>query len=61
MLVITLKRAAGRIAFGPDQQLDIPDDQVQELIDCGAVVPVKKPEPKVVEKPKRVVNVNQGK
>jgi hypothetical protein len=61
MLVLTLKRAAGQISFGPDETLDIPDDQVQALIDCGAVVPAEKPAAAKADKNKKPANINQGK
>ena len=37
MRVLTLKRAAGAISFAPDQEIEIPDEVAQSLIDCGAV------------------------
>jgi hypothetical protein len=37
MRVLTLKRAAGAISFAPDQEIELPDNVVQSLIDCGAV------------------------
>lgn len=61
MQVVTLKRAAGRFTFGPDETLDMPDAQARELIDCGAVTPVAKPEPpEKVKRPKRTASVSEG-
>lgn len=45
MRVKTLKRAAGRIVFGPDEELDLPDDQALELMKCEAVVSLEKATP----------------
>jgi hypothetical protein len=59
MKVLTLKRAAGYITFEPGEELDLPDDQAQELIACGAVVSIEKPPAKPVTKPKKSSN-NQG-
>lgn len=51
MKVLTLTRAAGRFTFGPDEELDLPDDQAQELIACGAAVAISVPVAKQAEKP----------
>jgi hypothetical protein len=37
MLVYTLKRAAGEISFAPSEVIELPESQVQTLIDAGAI------------------------
>jgi hypothetical protein len=37
MLVYTLKRAAGEISFAPSEIIELPESQVQALIDAGAI------------------------
>jgi hypothetical protein len=37
MLVYTLKRAAGEISFAPSEVIELPESQVQALIDAGAI------------------------
>ena len=48
MLVRTLTRACGRLNFEPEQELDLPPAEAQELAAAGAVqiIEVVKDEPK---------------